>query len=454
MTTRSAVTVRDRDELAILRRVRASSFEKDANILSQAAASVGKFFGRKAAPAAANAVAHAAPAVAHAAPAAGGGFRAGLAEFRAGLSSGRKFNIGAPEAAQAAPSLWRSVGHNMADQAVGGAIGGTVLGGAMGAYQAPKGQGFAGAAAGAGEGFKAGLIGGAVAGAAGGAMRHGRYKALVHSGSTPEAATAVMSKSPLQNVQDAWANKGNPGSWQADALEAAAVPATLVAENMATGIGEMKNEKTAAVPSESPAPPAKQKKRTVRAAVHLTHAEEKHLLSAAKAVLRAVRASRIAKIAALPEGDPQRPHPQIVVVPMMHGREKTPAERVAEKHERNRLETDQAVGRAIGPLAGTFGAEALLRSTVDPAVRRSPTGALSMLTPDSVPRKILLPGLGAALGGYAAHRLIQARREFRERQNREELAQETAKDARRHAAVAASPVTPSLGSALMQASNG
>lgn len=358
-----------------------------------------------------------------AAAAAGNGFRAGLAEFKAGLQTGRRFGAGAEQAAAAAPSLWRSVGHNVADQAVGGAVMGTVLGGAMGAYQAPKGEGFSGALAGAGSGLKAGIVGGALAGGAGGAMRHARFKAITKAGMPPADAMKIMSKSPLQNAKDAWANRGTEGAWQADALEAAAVPVTLVAENAAQGLGEMKQEKKA---------------------------------DACSGVVHAVRAKRLAKLAALPEGDPQRPLPQVVVVPVMRGKEKTPEQLAVEKRQRDQLENDQAIGRAVGPLTGTIGAEALLRMTVDPHVRKNPTGALSMLTPDSVPRKILLPGLGAALGAYGAHKLIQSRREYREMQEREELEREIARRAQAASAPGAppAPVTSSLGTALMRASNG
>jgi hypothetical protein len=354
----------------------------------------------------------------------------GWSEFKAGLGTGRRLGIGSSEAAQAAPSLWKSVGHNMADQAVGGAIGGTVLGGALGAYQAPKGEGMSGALAGAGEGVKAGLVGGALAGAAGGALRHGRYKALLHSGQSPAAATAVMSKNPLQNVQDAWKNRANAGSWEADALEAAAVPATLAAEGMAQSIGEKKQASAdtvqrivSKIAADLPAKPratGKLKKRCGRAAMHLSRAEEAQLITAARAILRAVRDTKAVKHANVP---------QLIVVPMMQGAEKSHAERLAEKRDRDAHETDTAVGKGVGPLAGAVGAEALLRGTLDPAVRANPTGPLAGLAPDSVSRKILLPGLGAAIGAYGAHRVIQARREARERATQAELAQEAARAA-------------------------
>lgn len=415
MATASDALTEDRGELAVLRRV----LEKNAGMVGAALANGGKVLRRgvsRLAPAAATGLPRVPPV------AAGGGFRAGLSEFKAGLRTGRRLGIGPAEAAKAAPSLWKSVGHNMADQAVQGAVLGTVAGGALGAYQAPRGEGLSGAVAGAGEGLKAGIVGGALAGAAGGALRHGRYKALTHTGSTPAQAQAVMRKSPLQNVKDAWANKGNPGSWQADALEAAAVPATIYAENMAQGLGEKKQDKVAS------AEPKASKKRRTRAAVHLSHAEEMQLITAAKAILRAVRDSRVPKIADMP---------RVVVVPMM-GAHKTPAELEAEKRDRAAYETDKAVGKAAGPLAGAVGAEALLRSTLDPLVAKAPAGSvLSHLTPDSVPRKILLPGLGAALGAYGAHRMIQARREDRERASQAALVQDAAQ-----AALAQVPTPP------------
>lgn len=335
------------------------------------------------------------------------GWRAGLAEFRAGVNSGRKFNQGAAEAAQVAPSLWRSVGHNMADQAVSGAIVGTALGAGMGAYQAQPGDRFAGAMAGAGTGFKSGLVTGGLAGGAGGAMRHARYKGILRSGASHDDAMKVMSKNPFENARDAWENRHNPGAWQADALEAAAVPATLAVENMAQGIGEMKNEKKANDP-----------------------------------YLGALRRAKVASA------------PQLVVVPMLRGKEKSPEQLALEKAHRDAYENDTAIGRAIGPLTGTISAEALLRTVVDPHVRANPTGALSMLAPDSVPRKILLPGLGAALGAYGAHRVIQARREARERLEPGEQAPPALPAPPVESVYSAHPDTGTLGAALMHASNG
>ena len=413
MASTDAHMTEDRDDLAALRRVR-SELEKRGGWLTSTMNLGRKALGvgaAKMAPAAAE----------HAAVSAAGktGFKAGLSEFKAGLRSGARFGIGSEHAAQAAPSLWRSVGHNVADQAVGGAISGAVLGAGLGAYQAPKGQGMQGAFAGATSGAKAGIVGGALAGGAGGAMRHGRYKALLNSGQTHDAAMKVMSKSPLQNAKDAWANRANPGAWQADALEAAAVPATLYAENAAMGIGEMKQEKTASV-------------------------DDQRLLG----VVRAAR-----KIAS--EG---HHGPQLVVVPVLRGKEKTPEEIATEKRLRDQYENDTAISRAVGPLLGTIGTEAMLRTTVDPHVRAaSPTGALSMLTPDSVPRKLLLPGLGAALGGYAAHHIVQARREYRERQAQAE------REAAKASAAQATQVSPQVatlgpspvyGSALVPGQNG
>lgn len=444
MAGSSAHAVEDRGELAILRGV----LEKNATALGSMLGRGAQVVRRGAARLApATAVAPAARVIQGAAPAAkplGQSFRAGLNEFTSGLRSGRAFGVGPAEAAKAAPSLWRSVGHNMADQAVGGAIGGTVIGGALGAYQAPKGDGLSGALAGAGQGVKAGLVGGALAGGAGGALRHGRYKALLHAGQTPAQAAAVMSKSPLQNVQDAWKNRETAGAWHADALEAAAVPATLALENMAQGIGETKQQKTAELAERivakiaadgAPAPKTRKRhagKRSTRAAVHLSRVEEMQLITAARAILRAVRDSKPSKIKIAGM-------PQVVVVPMMHGSNKTPAELEAERRDRAAYETDKAVGKGVGPLVGAVGAEALLRGTVDPLVRDNPTGPLKMLTPDSVPRKILLPGIGAALGAYGAHRLIQSRREERERQSQALAAQDAAA-----AALPAPPVPESV----------
>lgn len=459
------------DDLAVFRRV----LEKNAGMvgaaLSRGATVARGAVTRKLAPKAVPVIGQAGRAAQAVAPAVPLGQRVskGWSEFKAGLGTGRRFNIGSAEAAQAAPSLWKSVGHNVADQAIGGAIGGTVIGGALGAYQAPKGEGVSGAMAGAGEGLKAGIVGGALAGAAGGALRHGRYKALLHTGSTPTQAAAVMSKSPLQNAKDAWANKGNPGSWQADAVEAAAVPATLVAENMAQGIGEKKQDKVASADTQAEAkvqvlaeearaaarvaaacaervrearaqihqgeavskiakdraPKGKLKKRPGRAAMHLSRLEEMQIVTAARAILRAVRDTKLTKALKVPKIADM---PHVVVVPMM-GEHKSPAQLEADKRDRAAYETDKAVGKGVGPLVGAVGAEALLRSTLDPAVRANPAGPLGGLVPDSVPRKILLPGLGAAIGAYGAHRVIQARREARERASREQLAQEAAQAA-------------------------
>lgn len=343
---------------------------------------------RKLLPGAAKATAAATPA---ASATARGGFGHALGELGKGMRTGRKFGVGPAEAAGAAPSLWRSVGHNMADQAISGAISGSVLGAGLGAYQASPGSRFEGALSGAATGAKGGFTAGVIGGGVGGALRHGRYKALRGAGQTADEARAVMSKTPLQNAQDAWEKRNAPGAWQADAIEAAAVPATILAENAAQGVGEMKNEKRAQLDDIDPV----------------------------LACLRSAQASRLAKIASY-DGTGARPIPHVVVVPMMHKNEQTPEQAAAAKAERDRLETDQAVGRAVGPLAGTIGTEALLRSTLDPAVREAhPGSALQMLHADSVPRKILLPGLGAALGAYGAHRIIQARRAFREQDKRD-----------------------------------